>query len=198
MRPVADQEQHRESKHDSRKCLKHKVVGRRRLELRVDFAEQYHAVARRAGKHPEHAEKPFVLICRIKMPADPSDVKKRCDRPQGADEHERQGEVLELREVDRGGACDDHDVERETADPVQQVVVDVFPPEDFGLLAAVEEPLNQNPKQRTEQEVEPPHQRLQRVCPESPEIKALDRRVEKIYEEICKDNEANLYRQLVN
>ena len=198
LRGEAHQQQHGEAEGQRRYRLQHQVVGRRGLEARVYLAEQNHAVAGGAGEHAEHREEAFVDIARIEVLANPAHINESGEGTQSNDEHERQRKLAKLLEIDGSRASHNHDVEAETTDAVEHVVIDVLAVYDMCLLETLQNRLEENTEQRAYQEVESPKHGFQRVLAKLAQLHALNPVSEQINKEIDEQHHANLHRELVD
>ena len=174
LRGYTHQQKHWESQHNGGKCLKHKVVGRRRLKLRIDLTHQDHAIGGCARQHAEHGEEPFVFVIGIKMLADPKYIDESGSGAQGTDDDERHNELAELIKADGGSPGHDHNVKAEATDMVQHIIINVFTAHDLHLLETIQDVLEKDAEQRAQQEVESPEQGLQGVGAEIAQLHPLN------------------------
>ena len=192
------EEKHRESEGESRDGLKHQVVGGWGLEARVNLAEQYHAVGCGTGEHAEHGEESLVDIVWIELLAAAQYIPEGDDGTQRTDEDERQPEATKVVEVDGCSAGDNHEVEAGAGDAVEGVVVDILTLHEVALTQAADNPFDEDAEQRTPQEVEAPHQRLEGLDTKVAKVELLYAEHQQENHGIDKQDEAELNSELVD
>ena len=119
-------------------------------------------------------------------------------RSQSADDDEGQDERPKILQADSSSTGNNHDIETETADAIEHIVVDILAAHQLGLLETAQEPLEENAEQRARQEVEAPKHRFQGVSAKIAQIHPLDPVGEQENEEIDKQHHTDLHRELVD